>query len=137
MRVEQSDVPICEIVFSPFSQSRYKIQTNFLDGSAGSIVGYNYSIIDTSTNKTIETINRNSREFDYNFPERGNYLVSLDFLTVDGKRGSCESDVLQLAKETIAVDYVIRQRLPGENTFREIPASAISGGVITLDRIPQ
>jgi hypothetical protein len=137
VRVEQSDVPICEINLANFSQTKYKIQTNFLDGSVSSIAGYTYHILDTSTNKEIATLKQSTREVDYTFPEKGNYIVSLDFITVDGKRGTCESELLQLAKEDIIVTYVIKQKLPGETVFKEISASAISGGVIALDTIPQ
>ncbi|MDR3168380.1 MAG: hypothetical protein LBU27_01050 [Candidatus Peribacteria bacterium] len=137
VRVEQSDVPICEINLANFSQTKYKIQTNFLDGSVSNIAGYTYHIFDALTNKEIATLKQSAREVDYTFPEKGSYLVSLDFITVDGKRGTCESELLQLAKEDITVRYVIKQKLPGESTFKEIPASAISGGVVHLDTIPQ
>lgn len=137
VRVEPSDVPICDISLQQFENSKYKIQTNFLDGSASSISSYSYSIVDTATNKTIDTIKQNTRELDYTFPEKGSYLVLLDFITVDGKRGACESDTLQLAKEALEVSYTLRQKFPGDSTFKEIPSSAISGTTIMLSKIPQ
>lgn len=137
VRVEQSDVPICDITLQHFEQSKYKIQTNFLDGSASSISSYSYNIIDTATNKSIEAIKKNTREIDYVFPEKGNYIVALEFITVDGKKGYCESDTLQLAKENLEVKYVLRQKLAGESVFKEIPSSAISGTTVTLSKIPQ
>ncbi|MDR2540419.1 MAG: hypothetical protein LBD11_01205 [Candidatus Peribacteria bacterium] len=137
VRVEPSDVPICEIVLSNFSQTKYKIQTNFLEGSVSTIAGYTYRIIDTSTQKELTTLKNSTREVDYTFPEKGNYLVLLDFITVDGKRGACESDVLQLAKEEITAKYVIRQKLSGMSSFTEVPLSAFSGNTITFDTIPQ
>jgi hypothetical protein len=112
LRVEPSDVPICEILLLNFEKTKYKIQTNFLDGSLSSIANYSYTITDTATNAPIATIKQNSREVDYTFPEVGNYLVGLDFITVDGKRGHCESEPLQLAKETLNVQYVIKQKFP-------------------------
>ncbi|MDR2190726.1 MAG: hypothetical protein LBP53_06175 [Candidatus Peribacteria bacterium] len=110
LRVEQSDVPICEIILLNFEKTKYKIQTNFLAGSVSSVANYSYSIIDTATNTTIATLKEKSRDIDYTFPEVGNYLVGLDFITVDGKRGRCESEPLQLAKESLNVKYTLKQK---------------------------
>ena len=137
VRVEQPDVPICDIVLRNFEKSRYKIQTNFLDGSASNIASYSYVILDSTTKKTIDTVNQNSRELDYTFPEKGSYIVLLNFITIDGKRGSCESDTLQLAQETIDVKYALKQRLPSATNFTAIPTTAISASSIHLDTIPQ
>jgi hypothetical protein len=112
VRVEQSDVPVCEITFTPFEKTKYKIQTIFLDGIVSNISSYNYTILDASTKKVVDTIKRDTRDIDYLFPEKGNYLVVLDFITVDGKRGQCESDILQLDKETIDVTYTLKHKLP-------------------------
>jgi hypothetical protein len=137
VRVEQSDVPICDITLANFERSKYKIQTNFLDGSASSIASYSYLIIDASTNKTLNTIKQDTRDLDYTFPEKGSYLVGLDFITIDGKRGHCESDTLQLAKESVNIQYVIKQKLPDEREFKVVPQSAFSGSTVILSRIPQ
>ncbi|MDR0860782.1 MAG: hypothetical protein LBO09_07630 [Candidatus Peribacteria bacterium] len=137
VRVEPSDVPICEINFLPNSAPRYRMQTNFLEGSVSTIAGYTYHIIDTSTQKEIGTLKNSTKEVDYTFPEKGNYLVLLDFITVDGKRGGCESEVLQLEKEEITLKYVIKQKLSGMSNFTEVPLSAFSGNTLTFDTIPQ
>jgi hypothetical protein len=112
VRVEQSDVPICEIIIIPFEKTKYKIQTNFIDGSVSNVSSYNYTILESASKKVIDTIKKDTRDIDYVFPERGSYVVLLDFITVDGKRGHCESEILQLAQETIEVSYTLRQKLP-------------------------
>ena len=113
VRVEPSDVPICEITFRKFEdeQSKYKIQTNFIDGSVSNVSSYSYTILD-SGRKIIDTIKKDTRDLDYLFPEKGNFLVLLDFITIDGKRGQCESDILQLKREDIEVTAIVRNRLP-------------------------
>ncbi|MDR0650490.1 MAG: hypothetical protein LBG59_03660 [Candidatus Peribacteria bacterium] len=137
LRVEQSDVPICEVLLLNFEKTKYKIQTNFLDGSVSSIANYSYTITDVATKAPLTTLRQNSREVDYTFPEKGTYIVGVDFITVDGKRGSCESEPLELAKETLSVNYTINQKASGATSFTVLPQSAFSGEVIILEKVPQ
>jgi hypothetical protein len=70
VRVEQSDVPICEIVLTPFERTKYKIQTNFIDGSISNVSSYNYTILESSSKKVVATVKKDTRDIDYVFPER-------------------------------------------------------------------
>jgi hypothetical protein len=137
LRVEQSDVPICEVLLLNFEKTKYKIQTNFLDGSVSSIANYSYTITDVTTKAPLTTLRENSREIDYTFPEKGTYLVGVDFITVDGKRGHCESEPLELAKETLTVNYTLKQKPSGGVSFTTIPQSAVSGDIVLLEKVPQ
>ena len=136
VRIEQSDVPVCEITFTLFEKSKYKIQTNFIDGSVSNISSYSYTILN-SNKKVIDTIKKDTRDLDYVFPEKGSYLVLLDFVTVDGKRGKCESDLLELKKEDIEVTAILRNKLPDEAQFKVLLPAFRTEQTIPLTRIPQ
>jgi hypothetical protein len=137
VRVEQSDVPICDIVLSKFSGTKYKIQTTFLDGSASHISSYNYSIIDQASKKALETFKQTTRELDYTFPNQGSYVVALDFITIDGKKGNCESDTLVIAEQTLDINYRIKQKFVEDKEFTVVPPTEYAGGTLKLTRIPQ
>lgn len=128
IRVEPSDVPICEVQLLNFEKTRYKIQINILDWATSSISSYSYNILNTSTNQTVQTNKSSTRERDYTFPEVGSYLVYVDFITIDGKKWACESEILNFAKETITTDY----------TFSPTSASSVLDyWTYTLTSIPQ
>ncbi|GHW02966.1 hypothetical protein AGMMS50249_7520 [candidate division SR1 bacterium] len=139
IRVEPSDVPICEVELINWEKTKYKIQINILDGSTSSISQFRYHILDTSTNKDIDTktVSATEKDRDYTFPVEGNYLVYVDFTTVDGKKGGCESDVLQFAKSSISATYVMKQKKAGENGFVPVPSSDIQGDTVTIRSVPQ
>lgn len=136
LRVEPSDVPICEVQLMQFEGTKYKMQTNILDGNLSSISSYNFQVIDNGTNKIIKNETSTNRDMDFTFPERGAFLVVVNFITIDGKRGSCESEILQLAKETITATYSLKQKLTTDTTFKSLPTNALSGGKLTLKQIP-
>lgn len=110
VRVEQSDRPICGINLTNFPwTTKYQIYTNFVDASsAATISSYNYTIQNVATKKTLEELKNHTQEFNYTFPEEGSYVVVLEYVTVDGKQWQCESDTIQLKKETFHIQYSIQ-----------------------------
>ena len=112
VRVLQSDLPVCEINVSRFPwTTKYQISTDFVDASsAATISSYNYTLRNTVTKKTLEELKNYLKEFVYTFPATGNYVVALDYVTIDWKQGQCESDLIQLEKETFNVQYSLLEK---------------------------
>ena len=125
VRVIPSDLPVCWINVVNFSwTSKYSISTEFVDpADAAKISSYQYTILDKSTNKAHEVLKDYSQEFNYTFPEKWNYVVVLDYLTVDGKQWQCDSDLIQLKKETFDVQYVIMSQDKTTSKFNEMCSS--------------
>lgn len=135
IRVEQSDVQLCEITLYPLEKTKYKVQTEFLDGgSISNISNYSYSVINSETKKTIDTKKEKTLDFSYEFPDVWNYYVRLDFVTVDGKKGHCSSDYLQLATEKLTFDYTLTHQPIGEKGYKNLN---VNNDKITLEKIPQ
>lgn len=141
VRVEQSDRPICSLNLENFPwTTKYLISTEFLDPSDASKISlYKYTIKNRTTNKVHEILNNQAQEFNYTFPERWNYVVVLDFTTVDDKQSRCESDVIQLEKETVDVQYSILKENSDSTWFSELCSSNWSTwcGTISVETIPQ
>lgn len=143
MRVSKSDVPICEISVENFPwTTKYKIFTDFLDSSsAWTISSYNYTIKNYSNKTVIDTIKNSTQELNYQFPEKWNYVVMLDYVTIDGKQWQCESDVISLKKETFDIQYALLLNNQSTNKITEFcnsKSEAYSGCTsISLNTLPQ
>ena len=109
VRVEQSDRPICGIEVTNFPwTTKYQISTDFVDASSvATISSYRYTIQNVATKKTLEVLKDYPQEFSYTFPEEWSYVVILDYTTIDNKQWQCESDTIQLKKETFRVEYLL------------------------------
>jgi hypothetical protein len=54
----------------PLEKTKYKVQTEFLDGgSISNISNYSYSVINSETKKTIDTKKEKTLDFSYEFPD--------------------------------------------------------------------
>lgn len=142
VRVEQSEIPVCRVELENIpSTSKYTIRTEFADVSSASIIDrYNYRIINSSTNKEIERLNDDSQERVYEFPEKWRYKVVLDYVTIDWKNWWCESDDVNMKKESFDIKYTLMQK--GSNwKFKEFCTSSKSDYLncsnIPLDAIGQ
>ena len=68
IRVEQSDVPVCEINVSKGEGKNYTIAANFFDKTV-KITNYQFDIVDRNNkDKTIKTIRNTDGTFSYQFP---------------------------------------------------------------------
>ncbi len=116
VRVEPSKIPICGINLINFPwTTKYQIATDFVDASsAATISSYNYTIQNITTKKTLEELKNHTQEFNYTFPDEWNYVVVLEYVTVDGKQWHCESETIQMKKETIRVQYSIEELVSSE-----------------------
>ena len=67
VRVEQSDVPVCEIIITKGEGKNYNITTNFFDKTVN-ITNYQFDVLDRNTkDKVIDTIKNNNGTFTYQF----------------------------------------------------------------------
>lgn len=143
VRVEQSDKPVCWVNVERFPwTTKFQISTDFVDASsAATISSYNYTIQDKSSKKTIKEFRNWSQEFTYEFPEKWNYVVILDYVTIDWKQWQCESDLIQLEKETFNVDYTLLAKDSETWKFKEVCNAKWSEysrcRQINIDTVPQ
>ena len=126
VRVEQSTNPICELKLERFPwTTKYKIVPEFIDGTSASTISlYRYTIINAVTNKNIAVFDDTNGELNYTFPEKWSYMVKLEFTTVDKNKSWCQSDVVQLEKDTFNVDYYIVWKDSKEPQFKELCSSS-------------
>jgi len=134
IRVEQWDIPICDIKLINLEKTKYKIQTEFLNGSVSSIANYSYAVLDSKSKEKIYTNKDKTLDFFYTFPEIWNYYVMLDFVTVDGKEGSCESDPIQLQTEKLTFEPKFTHRIVWNRDFSPL---IITGEQVNISTIPQ
>ncbi|HCB51729.1 TPA: hypothetical protein DEP21_04145 [Patescibacteria group bacterium] len=65
VRVEQSDVPVCEVTTNSLGKNNYSFDISFLESTA-SVTDYQYTI--TSDGKKISTNKSKNSLFEYSFP---------------------------------------------------------------------
>lgn len=143
VRVEQNELPICWIELWNYPWTAvYQISTKFLNpADSAKISSYNYTIKNAWTRKAYQFLKGSTQEVNYTFPEQWAYSVVLDYVTVDGKQWRCESDVVQMKKETFDVQYAILALDNDTWKFKELcnSKSTTYGWCrqITLDTVPQ
>jgi hypothetical protein len=86
IRVEQSDVPVCEVVLTQTEGKKYTVTTNFFDKNV-SITDYQFDVLDRNNkDKSIDTIRNQNGTFSYQFQSAGTYAIQNTFLTGDDKQ---------------------------------------------------
>ena len=128
VRIVPSDLPVCGVNVEKVEnfewESRYKISTEFVDeADAAKISSYQYTIRNVSTNRVHEILKDKPKEFNYTFPDKWNYRVVLDYTTVDWNQWRCDSDLIQLKKETFDVYYTIMMEDKDSSKFKELCSS--------------
>lgn len=67
IRVEQSDVPVCEILVTQTEGKNYAVTTNFFDKTVN-ITNYQFDVLDRNNkDKVIDTIRNSNGIFSYQF----------------------------------------------------------------------
>jgi len=138
IRIEQSDVPICEINSILLKWTNYAIQTNFIEKNA-EITDYIYSIIDVTNNKTIDTLQGQWSSIKYQFPGAGTYVVKVTFQTDEGKKGECESENMRLGWSDFDINYDLLYKTPSTPDFKSIDENnyiSFEDGNIIINEIP-
>ena len=143
VRVEQSDRPVCWVEVERFPWSnKFQIITDFVDeSSASTISSYNYTIQNRATKKVLKELKNQNQKIVYEFPDKWNYVVIVDYVTVDWKQWQCESDLIQLEKENFKVEYTLSVKDVDSWKFKEVCNSSDSSydrcTQIKIDSIPQ
>lgn len=119
IRVEQSDVPVCEVIITQAQGKEYTVTTNFFDKTV-KIVSYQFDVLDRNDNdKIMDTIKNNNGLFSYQFPGAGTYAIQNTFLTDGDKQGQCESDDIQIGISDFQIDYDIYFKSPQSPQFQK------------------
>lgn len=139
IRVEQSDVPVCEIIVSKAEGKYYTVTTNFFDKTV-KITDYQFDILDRNNKNTIiDTIKNANGMFSYQFRGAGLYAIQTTFLTEDDKQGQCESDDVQIGVSDFQINYDTYFKSPQSPQFQKVTnqwsVSLVSGELI-LTEIP-
>ena len=139
VRVEQSDVPVCEVVVTKADGKNYTVTTNFFDKTV-KITNYQFDVLDRNNkDKSIDTIRSNNGTFSYQFPGAGLYAIQNTFLTEDDKQGQCESDDVQVWVTDFQVNYDSYFKSPQSPQFQKITnkwITSLVSGEIVLTEIP-
>lgn len=139
VRVEPSDVPVCEILVDKTEGKAYAISTNFFEKNVN-IVEYQFDIIDRNNkDKPIYTTKNKNGTFNYQFQDAWVYAVQTTFLTEDDKQGQCESDDVQVGVSDFQINYDMYYKTSQSPQFQKITATwaaSLNNGTITLTQIP-
>lgn len=119
LRVEQSDVPVCEILVKPLEANNHEFTVNFL--TKWTIQEYQYQIV--SEDKPIYTTKSKSPILEYQLPSSGIYAVKVLFVTDEGKQGSCESDDISVGAVWYQLSYSAQYKSPSQSSFVDFPSS--------------
>lgn len=139
LRVEQSDVPICEIIVTQDQSKEYIVTTNFFDKSV-KISNYQFDILDRNKkNQSIDTIKNDNGSFSYQFPGAGLYAIQNTFITEDDKQGQCESEDIQIGVSDFQINYDTYFKSAQSPEFKNVTdigvVALVSGGLM-LSEIP-
>lgn len=139
VRVEQSDVPVCEVIVTKADGKNYTVTTHFFDTSV-KIVNYQFDVLDRNKKDvSIDTIKNNNGTFSYQFLGAGIYAIQNTFLTEDDKQWQCESDDIQVGVSNFQINYDTYFKSSQSPQFQKITnqwvVSLISGELV-LTEIP-
>lgn len=139
VRVEQSDVPVCEIAVIQNTEAGYTFKTTFLDNTT-SINDFQFDILDTKNKgKIIDSVKSNSPDFNYDFPGKWTYAIQANYMTADGKQGQCESDDIAVGATDFQIFYDINFKSPGSPDFQKVLATtdvSLVSGTVMVKEIP-
>ncbi|MEI6774529.1 MAG: hypothetical protein WCL18_07265 [bacterium] len=139
IRVEQSDVPVCEVIVTKGQGKEYTVTTNFFDKTV-KIVNYQFDVLDRNTKGgTIDTIKNNNGTFTYQFRGAGLYAIQNTFLTEDDKQGQCESDDVQVGVSDFQINYESYFKSPQSPQFQKVAGQGVVSlisGELVLTEIP-
>jgi len=138
IRIEQSDVPICEITATELKGSEYSFVTDFIESNE-TIESYLFSIIDTKNTKIIDSVKSKNNYIKYSFPWAGTYSIQTTFQTTEWKKWSCDSDNIVVGASSFDIYYDILYKTPSSPSFKIIWDSGktfLKENIITVSEIP-
>lgn len=138
LRIEQSDVPVCLVSATQKQWVEYILSTTFVERNTR-IDEYGFSIIDLANDQVIQRIKATTNQIDYNFPGGGEYAVKVDFVTNEGKQGSCESNNFTVGDTDFDISYDVFFKSPQEPNFQKVTDNTEvvrTGDSITVRQLP-
>lgn len=137
IRVEQSDVPICEIQMNLVKWTEYNIKTNFIDSNV-IISDYQFDIYDSQNIKVIDTIKNKNWYINYVLPSKWLYSFVVKFVTDEWKQWECESDDIEIWAMNFDIYYDLYYKSPQSPSFKKIDknSSIYSNWNLIISEIP-
>jgi len=139
IRVEPSDVPICEIKATELKWMDYSMEVSFIDNNE-IITDYAFSILDLNNGgKQIDTLSIKNNLLSYSFPWKGVYAVAVTFLTDEGKKWSCESQNIEVGSSDFGITYSLKYKAPSNPQFTTPATSgtvSFANNILFLNEIP-
>lgn len=140
LRVSQWDVPVCIVTGKSTSTDwrTYQFSTNFEDTSVA-IKEYIYDVINVDTEKVVHEEKRTNQNFSWEFVDAWRYLFRTTFVTDQNKKGSCETDTLQILSSDFDVAYELLYKAPSSSDYVQFQStgwSYFAKWVYTIDQIP-
>lgn len=139
LRVEQSGIPVCKIELQQQKVNDYQILASFFDGTERFVSDHSFVVYDKATGKLIDEIHDPELGFqlDYRFPGKGNYIVKMNFITSDDKKGACEVEAKLVEKSTFNVLYEVHASSPNDMTYKKMAMDPIyEKKIVSLAEIP-
>ena len=83
--------------------------------------------MDNATNQVLDELQGKTygMSFDYRFPGQGAYLVKMNFITAEGKTGSCKEVIRLTDKASYTVNYEISSSTPRTTNFQKLNTQQI------------
>lgn len=139
VRVEQSDVPVCEVIVTKGEGKNYTVTTNFFDKTIN-ITTYQFDVLDRNKkDASIDTIKNNNGTFSYQFNSAGLYAIQNTFITEDDKQGQCESDDVQIGVSDFQINYDTYFKSSQSPQFQKVGTQGVVSmvsGALVLTEIP-
>lgn len=139
VRVEQSDVPVCEITPQQKTEASYTFTTDFID-SQTKITNFQFDIIDIKNKgAVVDSVKSSDSTLTYQFPGKWVYAIQANFMTEDGKQGQCESDDIDVGATDFQIFYDLNFKSPGSPEFQKVLNTSdvsLVSGTLMIKEIP-
>lgn len=139
LRIEQPDVPICILSATQIQWTNYRIQAQ-MTGRTARIDAYNFSILDIADARAVVGRQQSTTNvIDYNFPWQWLYAIKLDFVTSDGRPGTCESQNISVGQADFTITYDIFYRTASAASWTKVDDTtpvSFDGTTLTIQELP-
>jgi hypothetical protein len=119
LRVEQSDVPVCEVSIDLIKWTEYSIKTTFLDPQV-EVTDYQFDILESGKWKTIDTKKDKKSYINYVFSSKWSFSAVVNFITSDWKKWQCESENIEIGQMDFTIMYDLYYRSPSSPNYVKV-----------------
>ncbi len=140
VRVEQSDVPVCQVQIVALSGDVYNANIMFYDSNVVA-TDYQFDVLDKKNNSMIVDSIRNNKDgkIQYKFNNIWTYAIKAIFITNAGKQWSCESDDINIWASDFDIVYDIKYKSPWSPQFKQAGTEtwvSFVNDVLVINEIP-